>query len=101
MNTRALPDTQGVAGHQADPIFERDRLRGRRRSPARTCRSSCSRRLAAGALAPGAGDPLAVAGECLQDFVSAFRPRERLRVLVPLVDPLAGVALEFGDAAVG
>jgi hypothetical protein len=52
-------------------------------------------------LASRAGDPLAVRGEGFQDLVGGLSPHERLRVLVPLVDPLADVGLEVGDAAVG
>src|ERR1700722_4233174 len=46
-------------------------------------------------------DPLAVLGDGLEDVVGGLRPGERLRVLVPLGDPLADVALELGDASVG
>jgi hypothetical protein len=50
---------------------------------------------------PGSGDPLAVLGEGLEDLVGGLGPRERLRVFVPLADPLADVCFELGDAAVG
>ena len=42
-----------------------------------------------------------VSGEGFQDLVSALGPDERPGVLVPLVDPLADVGFELGDAAVG
>jgi len=46
-------------------------------------------------------DALAVGGEGFEDLVGGLGPRERFRVLVPLVDPLADVGFELGDAAVG
>ena len=44
---------------------------------------------------------MAVVGEGFQDVVGGFGPDEGPGVLVPLVDPLADVGLELGDAAVG
>jgi hypothetical protein len=41
-----------------------------------------------------------VGGEGFQDLVGAFGSHERLRVLVPLVDPLADASFQLGDAAV-
>jgi hypothetical protein len=46
-----------------------------------------------------AGSPLAVVGDALQDLVGRPGPHEGLRVLVPLVDPLADIG-QPGDAAV-
>ena len=52
-------------------------------------------------LASWLDEPLAVVGEGLQDVVGGLGPGERPGVLVPLVDPLADVGFEVGDAAVG
>jgi len=41
-----------------------------------------------------------VGGEVVQDLVGGLGPDERLRVLVPLGDPLVDVGFEFGDAVV-
>ena len=43
-----------------------------------------------------AGDALAASGEGFEDLVGGLGPRERLRCLVPLVDPLADAGLEVG-----
>jgi hypothetical protein len=45
-------------------------------------------------------DALAVSGEGFEDLVRGLGPLEWLRVLVPLVDPLADVGFQLGDAAV-
>jgi hypothetical protein len=42
---------------------------------------------------------LAVYGDGLKDVICGLGPHERLGVLLPLVDPLADVVLELGDAA--
>jgi hypothetical protein len=52
-------------------------------------------------LVPWVDNSLAVFGDDLEDVIRGFGPDERLRVFVLFVDPLAGVALELGDAAVG
>jgi len=43
---------------------------------------------------------LAVFGDGLEDVIGGLRPDERPWSLVPLVDPLADIGFEFGDAAV-
>ena len=46
------------------------------------------------------GNSAAVGGKGFEDLVGGLGPDERLGILVPLVDPLADVGLELGDAAV-
>jgi hypothetical protein len=53
-----------------------------------------------GQLASRVDDAMAVGGEGFEDFIGRLGPHEWLRVLVPLVDPLADVGFQLDDAAV-
>ena len=44
-------------------------------------------------------DAPAAGGEGLKDLAGGLGPNQRLRVSVPLIDPLADAGLEPGDAA--